>query len=128
MGEGSLHSKRWEVGMPDIDDMGIENSSQGICGFTSTLYAVYDNRPQLRQGLGNALGGQDRKTRMMAEIKTFLQMMKAESNSAVLNQITELTRTFPRYQAWTVDSYIVADVNSRKGKDYSVVCRIMVHG
>jgi hypothetical protein len=145
----------------------------------------------------------------MAEIKTFLQMMKAESNSAVLNEITELTRTFPGYQAWTVDSYIerinslnvgnysiamppeatmqymrtawdlrpasrdddapgdailgltrtgapvnrwgnlahyvyrsangtfyswgeqfasLADVNSRKGKDYSVVCRIMVHG
>jgi hypothetical protein len=209
MGEGSIHSQRGEIGMPNIDDMGIENSSQGICGFTSTLYAVYDNRPQLRQRLGNALGGPDRKTRMMAEIKTFLQMMKAEGNNTVLNEITELTRTFPGYDAWSVDSYIerinslnvgnysiamppeatmqymrtawdmrpvlrddevpgdvilglartggpvnrwsnlahyvyrsangtvyswgeqfnsLADVNSRKGKDYSVVYRIMVHG
>ncbi|ESS72727.1 hypothetical protein MGMO_49c00120 [Methyloglobulus morosus KoM1] len=94
--------------MPGIDDMGVENDTQGICGFTSTLYAVYMNQPQLRQKLGDALGNDEtvRSLRMMAEIKTFLQMMKADGNNAVLDEITELTSSFDGYDTWTVDSYI----------------------
>ena len=94
--------------MPGIDDMGVENATQGICGFTSTLYAVYMNHPQLRQKLGDALGNDEtvRSLRMMAEIKTFLQMMKADGNNAVLDEITELTSSFDGYDTWTVDSYI----------------------
>src|SRR5438876_10058078 len=94
--------------MSRVDDMGIENAAQGICGFTSTLYAVYMNRPQLQNRLEGALDTATRSTRLMAEIKTFLQMMKADGNDAVLSQITELTKTFPGYGGWTVDSYIAA--------------------
>lgn len=92
--------------MPGIDDMGVENLTQGICGFTSTLYAVHMNRPRLQNQLEGALDVATRSTRLMAEIKTFLQMMKAAGNDAVLGQIAELTRTFPGYDAWSVDSYI----------------------
>lgn len=92
--------------MPGIDDMGIENATQGICGFTSTLYAVYMNRPQLRNRLEDALDQATRSTRLMAEIKTFLQMMKADGNDKILGQITALTRTFPGYGGWSVDWYI----------------------
>lgn len=105
--------------MPDINDMGIENVKRGICGFTSTLYALYDNQPQLRNRLGGALGGQHRSTRLMAEIKTFLQMMKADGNQAVLNDITELTRTFAGYGGWSVHSYI-ATINELKDHDFSI--------
>ena len=92
--------------MPGIDDMGIENVHQGICGFTSTLYAVYMNRPSLQKRLEGALKAETRSTRLMAEIKTFLQMMKADGNTAVLNEIAELTKSFPGYDKWNVDSYI----------------------
>jgi hypothetical protein len=105
--------------MPKIDLMGIENDTQGICGFTSTLYAVYVNHPSLRGKLERALDDTTRSTRLMAEIKTFLQMMKAGGNSAVLGDITELTRTFPGYDAWTVDSYI-EEINKLTVGNFSV--------
>ena len=92
--------------MPGIDDMGIENATQGICGFTSTLYAVHMNRPRLRARLEGALQTGTRSTRLMAEIKTFLVMMKADGKQGILDQITELTRSFPGYGAWTVEAYI----------------------
>jgi hypothetical protein len=56
---------------------------------------------------------------MMAEIKTFLQMMKAEGTDAVLSEITELTRTFPGYEGWTVNSYIER-INSLNLGNYSI--------
>jgi hypothetical protein len=55
----------------------------------------------------------------MAEIKTFLQMMKAAGNAPILGQITELTRTFPGYADWSVDSYI-KKVNELGGGDFSI--------
>ena len=105
--------------MPDIDRMGKENTKQGICGFTSTLYAVYMNQPQLQGQLSGALGAQTRSTRLMAEIKTFLQMMKADGKNNILSQIAELTRTFPGYDAWSVDSYI-KEINTLKVGNYSI--------
>jgi hypothetical protein len=106
--------------MAGIDDMGAENAKQGICGFTSTLYAVFMSRPQLQNQLGAALDASTRRTRLMAEIKTFLQMMKAGENTDVLTQITELTRTFPGYESWTVDSCI-QEINKLAGVgDFSV--------
>ena len=105
--------------MPKIDLMGIENETQGICGFTSTLYAVYTNSPILRGKLEGALDDTMRSTRLMAEIKTVLMMMKAANNNTVLDQITELTRTFPNYGGWTVDSYI-QKINDLTVGDYSI--------
>ncbi len=105
--------------MPDVDLMGIENASQGICGFTSTLYAVYMNQSQLQARLTGAMGGATRSTRLMAEIKTFLQMMKAAGRQEILNGIEELTRTFPRYGTWTVDTYI-AGINTLNLGNYSI--------
>lgn len=105
--------------MAGIDDMGVENATQGICGFTSTLYAVYMRRPQLRKELEGALDDKTRSTRLMAEIKTFLQMMKADGKSEILGQITELTRSFPNYEKWSVDSYI-EKINELKVGNFSI--------
>jgi hypothetical protein len=93
-----------------IDAMGIENATQGICGFTSTLYAVYSNRPELKGYLDKALAPADRSTRLMAEIKSFLVMMQAEGKHKVLSDIEALTRSFEGYGAWTLKDYI-ADIN-----------------
>ena len=105
--------------MPDINLMGIENDTQGICGFTSTLYAVHMNYPGLRAKLEGALDDTTRSTRLMAEIKTFLQMMKAAGKNDILGQITELTQTFPNYGTWSVDSYITK-INNQTDRDYSI--------
>jgi hypothetical protein len=113
------HGKKGSGVMAGIDDMGVENATHGICGFTSTLYALYMNRPNLQSRLGSALDAATRRTRMMAEIKTFLQMMKAAGNDAVRSQITELTRTFPGYGTWSVDSYIEG-INKLGVGDYSI--------
>jgi hypothetical protein len=105
--------------MAGIDNMGIENETQGICGFTSTLYAVYTNRPELQDRLKGALDMATRSTRLMAEIKTFLQMMKAAGNNDILDQITELTQTFPGYEKWSVDAYI-EEINKLKVGNFSI--------
>lgn len=105
--------------MSQIDRMGIENDMHGICGFTSTLYALYIDRPNLQQRLEHALSPATRRTRMMAEIKTFLQMMKAGGKDGILQDIGELTRTFAGYGGWTVDKYI-DEINKIGGGDYSI--------
>lgn len=95
--------------MTNISFMGLENKKQGICGFTSTLYAVYTKKPELQKNLERALSEETRSTRLLAEIKTFLQTLKANKNpesEKVLQDITELTRSFPNFGLWTVDSYI----------------------
>lgn len=108
-----------------IDYMGLENSTQGICGFTSMMYALYENHPTLRARLTGALKGADRTTRLRAEIKAFLMTMKADDKQEILDAISNFTRGFPGYEGWTVDSYI-ARINSTVGgidesnKDYSI--------
>jgi hypothetical protein len=74
----------------------------------------------LKNDLEGALGGADRRTRLMAEIKTFLVMMKAAENTTVLNEITELTRTFDGYGGWTIDA-LIKEINQMKAAgDFSV--------
>ena len=68
--------------MTDGHELGAINASYGICGFTSTLYAVYANQPNMRQRLNEA--GINAETRLMAEIKTFLVLMKAQGKQSVL--------------------------------------------
>lgn len=109
--------------MPGIDDMGVTNKVHGVCGFTSTLYMVHKYRPKLHKRLDKALGdkGLDgkqsmRNTRMQAEIKTFLRMMQANGAANLLNDIEELTRSFPGCDQWTIEGYI-KDID--KGLDHT---------
>jgi hypothetical protein len=55
----------------------------------------------------------------MAEIKSFLVMMKADGKQGVLDQIAELTRTFPNFAGWTVDDYI-ASIDRQAAANYSI--------
>jgi hypothetical protein len=108
--------------MPGIDDMGMANKAHGVCGFTSTLYMVHKHRPGLHKRLDKALGDkkQMRNTRMQAEIKTFLRMMQANGEANMLNDIVELTRTFPNCGKWTIEGYIEDIDKGRDDTAYSI--------
>ena len=81
--------------------VGITNRGWGVCGFTSTLYSMYELNPGKR-GLiikRSRIGGT-----VLAEIKTYLMMLKTE-NSLLLQDIEEFTQSFDRPD-WTIDNYI----------------------
>jgi len=90
--------------MPDVHDLGAVNIKHGICGFTSTLYALDELRPKTKQLIADA--AKDARTRLMAEIKTFLVIMKAQGKQEILNEIVELTQSFNGYENWTIEAYI----------------------
>lgn len=97
--------------MPGIPDpmtrVGVTNSDWGVCGFTSSLYALYDLNPAARPQIINATAAYH----ILAEIKTYLMLLKAE-NSGLLQEITDFTRSFGgKFANFSVDAY-VAHVNS----------------
>ncbi len=124
-----------------ISLMGKANSDQGICGFTSALYALYATNPALQGGrttmrdhLNKSLGGKflwwtlnsNAHLRLRAEIKTFLRLLQANGREDILLAITTFTQGFGGvYAAWTVQQYIqsidtaVSGINSGNS-DYSI--------
>ncbi len=87
-----------------MDDMGKLNSGWGICGFTSSLYALYQNSPT--QQLKLAQGGRT-STMMLAEIKTYLKMLQADERTDILQGIQTFTRTFGGiFSSFTIEGYI----------------------
>lgn len=82
--------------------VGITNKDWGVCGFTSSLYALYDLNPATRPLIMTATAAY----RVLAEIKTYLTMLKAE-NSPLLKDITDFTRTFGgEFADFSIDTYI----------------------
>ncbi len=87
-----------------IDNMGVMNQGWGICGFTSSLYALYTNKPseqvKLAQGGGTP-------TMVLAEIKSYLRMLQADGRQDLLGGITSFTRSFGGvFAGFTIDDYI----------------------
>jgi hypothetical protein len=100
MREVEMSLSRWWQ-QKNMAPVGITNQGWGVCGFTSTLYSMYELNPGKR-GLiikRSRIGGT-----VLAEIKTYLMMLKTE-NSPLLQDIEEFTRTFNRPD-WTIDNYI----------------------
>jgi hypothetical protein len=90
-----------------MTSMGIMNAGWGICGITGTFYAMYQLNPAARPLLVNA----PRPFSVLAEIKTYLQMLKAEGATQHLADIKEFTRSFGvvgkvDFGKFTVDDYI----------------------
>ena len=82
--------------------LGITNKDWGVCGFTSTMYAMYDLHPATRPYVINASSA----WRILAEIKTYLNILKAE-NSNLLDGIRDFTRSFGApHDTFTIDDYI----------------------
>jgi hypothetical protein len=87
--------------MGEIDSMGVSNKKYGVCGFTSSLYALYTRSPTSSLAAGAQVD-----TRIMAEIKTYLTMLKADGRADLLAEIKDFTNTFPGFGGFTIDGYI----------------------
>jgi len=84
--------------------MGVLNAGWGICGFTSSLYALYTNSPGQQSRL--ARGGRTT-TRMLAEIKTYLRVLQADGRYDILDSIKAFTRSFGgQFANFTIEQYI----------------------
>ena len=93
--------------------MGRRNESWGICGFTSSLYAMYQLNVTARPYLINA----PRPFSILAEIKTYLEMLYAGNQTDLLDEIERLTRSFGvvdgfDFGTFTPRSYILYINNS----------------
>ncbi len=85
-----------------LKNMGETNASWGVCGFTSSLYAMWDLDATTRPRLINA----PKPFTVLAEIKTYLRMLQAEGNTTAIREITEFCQSFGgAFAAWTVNDY-----------------------
>jgi hypothetical protein len=85
-----------------ITRLGITNAKWGNCGFTSSLSAMYDLNQGVRGQVINGSSGY----RMLAEVKTYLSMLKTVSRS-LLDSIRNFTRSFgPPYDTFEIDDYL----------------------
>ena len=85
--------------------MGELNAGWGICGVTSTFYAMYQNNPGARGRLINA----PLPYSVLAEIKTFLNILASEGKIAMLNDIQAFTRSFGVVQGTDFSNFTVAN-------------------
>jgi len=86
----------------EMTSIGITNAKWGVCGFASSLYAMFDLNPGVRGQVINATQGY----RMLAEIKSFLRFLQAD-NSPLLKEILDFTRTFGKpFDTFDFDDYI----------------------
>jgi len=87
-----------------MDKMGLMNAPWGICGFTSSLYALHNHSPATKH---EALEkGGESATRMLAEIKTYLRMLQAAGKQGILDSIEAFTQSFGGFGIWTIATYI----------------------
>ncbi|HEX4135061.1 MAG TPA: hypothetical protein VHY84_10665 [Bryobacteraceae bacterium] len=90
--------------MTPQDTMGVLNKKWGICGFTSSLYALYTNSPGQRLRLSQ---GASVTSRMLAEIKTYLVILQAAGRFDLLGSIEVFTQSFGGiFTDFTVPGYI----------------------
>lgn len=95
----------------NMNKMGELNQGWGICGFTSSFYAMYALNFNARGRLNNA----NNAFRVLAEIKTYLMILKAEGQQRQLKDIEDFTKTFPGYEKFSIDGYI-ASINDAVSK------------
>lgn len=102
------------------------NRDWGICGFASSLGALYE-AGIVKGAVDTAVDKGHLSTRLLAEIKSYLVILKAEGEMSLLNEIERFTQSFQGFEGFTVDNYI-AKVNTIGGlteqqikdKDFSI--------
>lgn len=87
-----------------INKMGLMNAPWGICGFTSSLYALHNHSQQSKHAALEA--GGESPTKILAEIKTYLRLLQAEGRQDILDSIEQFTQSFGGFNHWTITSYI----------------------
>jgi hypothetical protein len=100
---------------PVMESLGTLNQGWGICGFTSTFYAMYQANPATRAWLVNAT----QVFSVLYEISDYLKALQA-AGSPLLKDITAFTRSFgPPYDTFTVEDYIASiDTASEETRQY----------
>jgi hypothetical protein len=78
-----------EQHMSGMGPVGSVNAFHGVCGFTSSMTALYAQSPGTR---GLLINGAPRVTRVLADIKTYLNMLKAANGRALLEEIADFNR------------------------------------
>lgn len=108
----------------NISALNVSGKLGGICGFASTLGALYTNG-KLTQSGSDSVGKSDLNGRVLATIVTYLRILKSENNKLYLNEITSFTQCFPGYETFSIDEYIkkiesVADNPVNLKEDFSI--------
>ena len=77
--------------VPSMANMGVLNKSWGICGFTSTMYAVYKHTA--KQARSSIIDVSDPKV-MLAEILRYLDLLAKAQEQSTLDAIENFTKSF----------------------------------
>lgn len=85
-----------------LDDVGILNARWGICGFTSSLYAVYNNKP----GSDAESAAFKKPSAVLAEIKRYLEALKTAGRQTLLDDIETFTKSFPGFEHFSMANYL----------------------
>ncbi len=91
--------------MNQIKELSKLNTGWGICGFASVLGFLYNNG-NIKSTVDKAVQDKSLKYRLLAEIKTFLTILKSEGKTKILDGIKDFTRTFPNLGNFTIEAYI----------------------
>lgn len=68
------------------------NRQWGICGFCSALAAMYSTNPAMRGRIQGAIDSNQFRTRLLAEVKTFLVLLRATGKGRLIDEITTFNR------------------------------------
>src|SRR5262245_17193271 len=86
-----------------MEAVGTRNTGWGVCGFTTSMYAMYAMNPAARPWLINAA----RPFTVLAEIRGYLRLLKEFGGDKLIKDIETFTRTFgPTFASFTVNGYI----------------------
>jgi hypothetical protein len=92
--------------------VGTTNAKWGVCGFTTSMYAMYVMNPAARPWLINA----PRAFTVLSEIKGYLRLLQEFGGDQMIRDIETFTRTFKGFETFTVNWYI--DYINRAGDKY----------
>ncbi len=99
-----------------LTKLGKLNASWGVCGFTSSLYGLWDVLDKTRRS--QMMGG-TKAHRLLAEIKTYLVMLEADGKVQLKKDIETYSRAFADtdndFVNFSVQRYI-QQVNAAVGK------------
>jgi hypothetical protein len=84
-----------------VENFSVPNVKWGVCGFASALAALWtDNK------INTTLYQEDLKTRLLAEIKSYLRILQGEGSPYLLHSIQSFTQTFKGFEKFTIEGYI----------------------
>ena len=82
--------------------MGVTNVDWGVCGFTSSLYAMYEQNPAARGMLINA----PQAWSVLYEIEEYLELLQRQNDARMLSLIEGFTSSFKGFGDFTVKGYL----------------------